>query len=469
MTRLIVLTFSFIIFFTTGQAQTKNNSKPNVIFIVADDLGNGDVGYNGKSNIPTPNIDRIAKEGVIFDAGYVTAAVCGPSRAGFMTGKYGQSFGFEDNPGPFRQNKSIKPGIPLSEKMLSEYMKDAGYKTAAYGKWHIGGIEDAVELMPTNRGFDEFYGFLEGANSYYPIPRKNNPMYEGVNIASKNDTYLTDLFAERTIKFIEKNKDVPFFVYLPFNAVHSPLMAPPKYLDEFKDVKDKKRRTLCAMQYGMDQNIGMIIKKLEDLGLYDNTLIVFISDNGGYPTKNFSYNYPYKGHKGDYWEGGIRIPFVIKWPSNIKISNKKYSNPVSSMDVLPTIMAAIGESGSLKDDIIGKNLLPYVKGEENKVPHEILNWRINAKWAIRDLDWKAVYNIKTKKIELYKISTDISETTNLADKYPEQVKRLVKLHKEWEKGMISPQWGWVPRYAGKYRSEAYVKKLNKSNKNNHKK
>ncbi len=467
MNKVIVFIFSSLL--ATANIYAQNNNKPNVIFIVADDLGNGDVGYNGTSNIPTPNIDRIAKEGVIFDTGYVTAAVCGPSRAGFMTGKYGQSFGFEDNPGPFRQNETIKPGIPTSEKMLSEYMKEAGYKTAAYGKWHIGGIEEATSLMPTNRGFDEYYGFLEGANAYYPIPEKNNPMYEGLEKAPKNDTYLTDLFAERAISFIEKNKNELFFVYIPFNAVHTPLTAPEKYLKEFKDIEDKKRRTLCAMQYGMDINIGLILDKLVELDLYDNTMIVFISDNGGYPTKNASYNFPYKGHKGDYWEGGIRIPFAIKWPSNIKIDADKFSKPVSSMDVLPTIMAVIGESDKVGDDVVGKNLLPYVQGKNNDAPHEILNWRINAKWAIRDLDWKAVYNQKTKKVELYNISKDISEENDLAQEHPEQVERLTKLHEEWESKMISPQWGWVPRYAGKYRSEAYVNKLDKSNKNNHKK
>ena len=431
-------------------AKKKNNTKkPNVILIVADDLGNADVGYNNlRSDIKTPNIDQLATSGVRFTTGYVTGPVCGPSRAGMLTGTYQQTFGFNDNPGPFRRSPDIKPGIPLNVPTVAEHMQSAGYTTGAIGKWHVGGQENR-QFIPTNRGFDHYYGFLGGAASYFSEDQSSFKFLRNEQLVAKPQNYLTDVFGDESVQFINDHKEDPFFLYVAFNAVHTPLQVPDSLLHKFDHIKNLKRRQLVAMQYAMDCNIGKILSALEANDLDDRTMIVFISDNGGKPGNNESYNTPYNGMKGTLWEGGIRLPFAMKLPGVIP-ANTVYKNSVISLDIMPTVLAAVG--AEVPKDIDGVNLLPHITNKKQEAPHETLFWWINKKWAIRDSEWKLMYDDKAKKEYLFKISEDISEQNDVHEQYPEVVKRLKKEFNQWKEAAMLPLWGWNPGAVGNFRN-----------------
>ena len=416
--------------------------KPNIVVILADDLGNADVGYNGhQSEVPTPNIDALVADGAKFTAGYVTAPVCGPSRAGLLTGKYQQSFGFEDNPGPFRAAPDVIAGIPLSVKMIGEYFKPLGYNTACFGKWHVGG-EESDDMLPANRGFDEFYGFLGGAANYLPEDNDDEKMLRGNAIAEHQDGYLTDIIADEANDFITRNQSTPFMMYIAFNAVHGPLQAPDDLLELYSHIEPEGRRKLCAMQHSMDVNIGKVLAKLSDLDLEDNTLIFFLSDNGGIPGGNYSYNTPYKGEKGQVYEGGIRLPFAIKWPGNIT-AGSSYDKPVNSLDILPTALAAAGEDLTNYPDLHGVDLTPYVTGANTADPHDYLFWKLNStKWAVRNADYKLVDNGDTDNPMLFNISSDIGSENDLYSSMPDKVAELKAKYDEWEATLMPAQWGW---------------------------
>ncbi|NOR73680.1 MAG: sulfatase-like hydrolase/transferase, partial [Draconibacterium sp.] len=373
-------------------AFAQQNEKPNIIVIIADDLGNADVGYhNQETEIPTPNIDKLAAAGVSFTSGYVMAPVCGPSRAALLSGRYQQSFGFVDNPGPFRASPDVVPGIPTTVKILPEYLKEHGYVTGMFGKWHVGGESGEDKYFPTNRGFDEFYGFMGGASSYFVEENTKMTLFRQEQPVENEPQYLTDALSREAVDFIERQQNKPFFVYLPFNAVHGPLQAPDSLIDKFSFVENESRRKLCAMQYNMDKAIGEVLNKLDELNLTENTLIFFISDNGGKIKGNYSYNTPYNGQKGTLYEGGIRLPFCIRWPGKIAESSV-YNKPVCSMDILPTILNILDDNAVNSSEITGKNLLPFILGEKENEPHDILYWWINKQWAVRDTEWKLVYN-----------------------------------------------------------------------------
>ena len=292
---------------------------PNLIVIMADDLGYADVGFNGCKDIPTPNIDKIANNGIRFTSGYVTYSVCSPSRAGFITGRYPQRFGYE-------RNAQYKPGdsnmgLSLSEDTIADALGKVGYKSMVIGKWHLGAHP---VLHPLKRGFDEFYGHLGGGHRYMPedltikdsykakdepesyltwILRDNNPV--------KPTKYLTDEFSDEAVRFVERHKDDNFFLFLSYNAPHNPLQATEKYLSRFEHIKDRKRKIYAAMVSAVDDGVGMLLDKLDELKLTDNTLIFFLSDNGGPEHANASDNGVLRGGKGDVWEGGYRVPFAV--------------------------------------------------------------------------------------------------------------------------------------------------------------
>ncbi|MEE3061950.1 MAG: sulfatase-like hydrolase/transferase, partial [Verrucomicrobiota bacterium] len=302
--------------------------KPNFVIFLADDLGYGDVGYQG-GDVPTPNIDSIAQGGVTLTDGYVTCPVCAPSRAGLLTGRYQQSFGFWDNIGPFRVSREVEPGIPLEVPILSERLKPLGYACGLFGKTHEG---DAEEMMPFNR-WDEFYGFNNGASNYLAdMNRPHNPIFHNRRIISQSyssrgikdsevsrkgvllrdrESYLTQVLAERAVSFIERNQGKPFLCYLPFNAIHGPFQAPEHLYEKYAAEKDHKRRLNMAMLDSLDQAVGVVLDALKRMGLEQDTLVVFLSDNGGHET---SPNLPLRGKKATYWEGGLRVPFCMKWP-----------------------------------------------------------------------------------------------------------------------------------------------------------
>ncbi|MBJ7881539.1 sulfatase [Gelidibacter salicanalis] len=418
--------------------------QPNIVFLFADDAGYADFGFQGSTVMKTPNLDKLAKKGVKFTQAYVTDATCGPSRAGLITGKYQQRFGYgEINvPGYMSDNSKFlgdDMGLPLDQVTMADYLKKLGYVNAMYGKWHLG---DADRFHPLKRGFDEFYGFRGGARNYFAYENfKNvhhdNKMERDFGNFEEPDGYATDVFADKAISFIERNQDKPFFIYLAFNAVHTPMQATQEDLDRFPDLTGK-RKELAAMTWALDRASGKILDKLKELGLDENTIVVFSNDNGGPTDKNASINLPLSGTKSNHLEGGLRVPFLISWPKHLK-GNTAYNYPVSTLDLLPTFYAAGGGDVSDLKDIDGVNLIPFLKVEIKGRPHETLYWKKEARGAIREGDYKLI-RFPDRPAELYDLSKDIAEQNDLASKYPEQVRNMYKKLFEWELTLERPMW-----------------------------
>ncbi len=422
--------------------QAEQVKRPNVVLIFADDLGYADVGYHGSSDMVTPNIDSIARNGAQFAAGYVSAPVCGPSRAGLRTGCYQTRFGAEDNPGPYKVSKDVKIGIPSEMKTMSERMKELGYVTGMIGKSHTG---NAPEFHPNSSGYDEFFGFINGASNYRSdgrfgkkINQNENPILRQHERVEETE-YLTDAFGREAVSFINRHAKEPFFLYVPFNAIHGPMQATDPDLSMFRYIKDEKRRLAVAMNFNMDQNIGKIMTALRKNGLEDNTMVIFLSDNGGKPKGNASLNTPLRGRKGQLWDGGIRIPFCMQWPAQIK-SGQKIDIPIISLDILPTIVTAAG--GKVEDKIDGVNLIPLVTGKEKKLADRYIYWRFNRAWAIRDAEWKLIKDRAAKNPQLFNIALDISESRDLYSERPEVAKRLQDKYNSLNSEMMPKQWGW---------------------------
>ncbi|MBU2950981.1 sulfatase-like hydrolase/transferase [Tamlana agarivorans] len=434
-----------ILIFLVMQLSVSAQERPNIILLFADDAGYADFGFQGSKDLKTPNLDNLAKDGVIFQQGYVTDAVCGPSRAGLLTGKYQQRFGYEEINvvGFMSENSGLKGedmGLPLDQLTMADYLKKQGYKTALYGKWHQG---DADRFHPMKRGFDAFYGFRGGDRSYWAYKdvlaenHKDKMMESGFGDFQEPNGYATDIFADKAIDFIQNNQDNPFFVMLSFNAVHTPLESKPEDLAKFPNLNGK-RKELAAMTLALDRACGNIIKKLKDLGLYDNTIIVFTNDNGGPSDKNASINLPLSGTKSNFLEGGIRVPFTMSWPKQLK-KNSTYNYPISTFDLLPTFYAAAGGDVSELKDIDGVNILPFIKGEKKNRPHQKLFWKKENRAAYRDGDWKLI-RFPDRPAMLFDISKDTAELHNLANEYPERLKAMYKELFEWELTLERPLW-----------------------------
>lgn len=441
MTRLSLLVLCiaalFVSLFPTSIASEQSNParRPNILLIVADDLGYGDLGVQGCKDIPTPNIDSIALGGVRFTNGYVSCPVCSPTRAGLMTGRYQQRFGHEFNPGPAAQAEDDF-GLPLSEVTLANRLKSLGYVTGIFGKWHIG---YTAEMHPLRRGFDEFFGFLGGAHSYIDSnERRANPIVRGNEVISER-SYLTEAFAREAVSFIERHQKESFFVYLPFNAVHAPMQAIEKYRSRFASITDNRRRTFAAMLSALDDGVGLALAKLRELGLEENTLIFFISDNGGPTTQTTSRNDPLRGYKGQVLEGGIRIPFLIQWKGRVP-AGRVYDRPVISLDIHPTAVAAAG--GKITEDLKldGANLLPFLMVEDKRIPHDSLYWRFGDQYAIRAGEWKLIRERNGEPARLYNLREDIGEKNDLAVKRPEKVKELQSAYENWSRQLSDPHW-----------------------------
>ncbi|WP_343329617.1 sulfatase-like hydrolase/transferase [Polaribacter staleyi] len=439
----IVSLFVFAILFL-GQQKTAAQKKTNIVFLFADDAGYFDFGFQGSKTFSTPNLDKLASEGMIFKEAYTTAAVCGPSRAGFLTGRYQQRFGFEENNVPGYMSESSKllgddMGLPLKEKTIADHLGKLGYKSIVLGKWHMG---NADRYHPLYRGFDEFYGFRGGARSFFPltqkqaINKKEDRLEKGYKVFKEPSKYLTYDLADEACDFIDRNKKNPFFMYVSFNAVHSPMQATPEDLAKIKGLTGK-RKILAAMTLALDKACGQILKKLKDEGLEKNTMIIFSNDNGG-PDGTHTCNFPLSGCKSNNLEGGIRVPFVLKYPSVIK-PGSEYSKPISMLDMLPTFVNVAGGNASKIKDIDGVDLLPYVTGKNNADPHKMLYWKKENRGIIRKGDWKLL-RFPDRPAELYNISKDISENNNLAYKYPEKVKELFTDLFEWEGELERPLW-----------------------------
>jgi len=408
------------------------DDRPNVVVILADDLGYADLSCQGSKQAKTPNIDTIATNGIRFTDGYVSCPVCSPSRAGLLTGRYQQRFGLEFNPRPEAEHF----GLPVDQVTIADVMKKAGYATGMIGKWHEG---NEPQFHPNRRGFDEYYGFLGGHHPYIDfknIVRNETPV--------DDSGYLTDAFGREAVAFVDRHKSQPFFLYLAFNAVHTPLQATQKYLDRVPDIRAPKRQKMLAMLSAMDDAVGELLKKLDDEKLTEKTLVIFLSDNGGETPSNASRNEPLSGIKGELLEGGIREPFMVQWKSHIK-PGQVSSVPIISLDIFPTVAAVAG--AAVPENIDGKNLKPLLTGESNAQVHDALYWRYGTQSAIRVGDWK-LENFKLTGRRLYNLKDDLAENHDLSAADPDRVQQMQAMYDQWNSQNRPPKW------AGKEKEDA---------------
>ncbi len=427
-------------------------TQPNVLVIIADDLGYADIGVHGGKEVPTPNIDALAASGVRCTSGYVSAPYCSPSRAGFLTGKAATRFGHEFNP---HVGDEAKLGLPLDQRTIANVMHDAGYATALVGKWHQG-FDEAHH--PQSRGFDDYFGFLVGGHNFllhkdaepkFGTAHSHDLIYRGREV-QRLDGYTTDLFTDEALSFMNRNAKKPWFLYLAYNAVHTPLEIVEKHQSRLPAVvKTPGRRGYLSLLLGLDDAIGRLTAELK--AKHPNTLVFFFSDNGGsgkrpFFATNTGINTPLRGDKGQTLEGGIRVPFFVSWTGQLP-AGKVYDQPVSSLDVLPTAASVAGTKAP--EGIEGVNLLPHLKGEKADAPHESLAWRFGPQKAIRRGKWKLVdfrdFEAKTQSgWQLFDLDADISETKNLATEHPELVAELSKAWDDWNATNVAPLWPGTP-------------------------
>ncbi|MGA0900773.1 MAG: sulfatase-like hydrolase/transferase, partial [Luteolibacter sp.] len=391
--------------------QGASASPPNLVVIVADDLGFADVGYHGSEEILTPNIDSIAAQGVHFLQGYSNGSVCTPTRAALLTGRYQNRLGCDNTIAPYRRNPQATVGLPTDARTIAERLKPLGYATGMIGKWHLGGeLEENRSLMPPSRGFDEFYGILEGAALYLDRHNDERKYRRGYLPVEGERDYYTDAIGRESVSFIRRHKDGPFLCYVPFTAPHAPLQAKEEHLRKFRHIEPLKRRKLVAMVHSLDENVGRILDALKSEGLERSTLVAFLSDNGGKPDDNGSLNTPLRGEKTQFFEGGIRVPFCMKWPGTIP-SGQKYASPVIGMDLFPTLSHAAGGRVDPDWQIDGVDLLPYLLGKKDGSPHDALYWRSNTDFAVQHDGWKLVRD--KNRSYLFHLAEDPNETKDL--------------------------------------------------------
>ena len=438
--------------------QANGAAKPNIVLILSDDMGYSDLPKFGKSEIPTSNIDRLANEGILFTDAYVSAPVCVVSRMGLLTGQYQQRFGMYDN--IYGEEKAR---LFLDQTLLPSVFQKAGYRTALVGKWHLNGNkrEQYTRGSPLQRGFDEFISFLGGDSPFW----RGSPVHRGDEQYPAPE-YLTDLWGSEACAFVDRNHAQPFFLYLSFNAVHSPMHALDSDQDQFPDVGDENRRIYDGMLLAMDRNIGRVLDRLDTHGIADNTIVVFLNDNGGGESteryaahsRNFANNKPLRGYKFDVFEGGVRVPMILRWPGQIP-ADKVYGKMASSMDVFPTLVEAAGLEMPKNQPTDGVDLLPYINGKNKSKPHEWLCWQ-NRSWlprkqggfvvptpkvhnsAIRKGNWKLV-RLNEKLISderppawrLYNLANDIGEQNDVSNKHAKVVKELSSLFHSWQASM----------------------------------
>lgn len=443
---------------------------PNIVVILADDLGYGDVSAYGATRIRTPNIDRLAASGVRFTDGYVTAAVCAPSRAGLLTGRQQTRYGWEFNP----VGRDVTSGVDPREPMIGQVLKRAGYATGMVGKWHLGRREG---FHPLDRGFDEYFGVLDGATSFWREPgpgdlsittnvdgqisRERMPIWRGRERVQL-DRYLTDAFTDEATAFIARHKERPFFLYLAYTAPHTPLQATADYLKRAPAEGRPVDRIYAAMMASLDDGVGRVLDSLDAHGLTRDTIVVFASDNGcpNY-VRGACSNGPLSGHKAYPWEGGIRVPYIMAWPGVLR-GGGTYARPVSSLDILPTAAAAAGVA--LPAGREGVDLRPYLAQPGRRDPHEALFWRMGPNHAVREGDWKLIVvnrsdqpavnpdnlgspvpdGIEAKVgplgqwILLYDLKADPGERRNVAAQHPDVVRRLQRRFEQWDRANVAP-------------------------------
>lgn len=417
-----------------------SQEKPNIIVILADDMGWGDAGCYGGKMIPTPNIDRLAKEGVRCTNGYVTAPISGPSRYGILTGAYQQRFGIQDNTDAWAEIPGVLDRIPASQKLLHETLKQGGYRTAIFGKYNLPGYPKTT--------YDETYSVMHFGGEYFPDEKGH---YKGVDEPKavgdtkrilwgperNGDEYLTDRIGRQAVEFIGRNQSTPFFMYIGFNAPHSPMQAKKEYKPLVSHIQNEALQYYAAMLYSMDENVGRILNELDKQKIAQNTLIIFLSDNG--PTFGYTVDWPKEwpkvllgsagnlsGHKGQLLEGGIREPYIVRWLGKLK-AGMVYDKPVSSLDIYPTVCAAAKVKISQTTKIDGVNLLPFLQKNRADDPHKYLFWYLNESGAVRNGKWKLY--IKSNKLSLFDLEKDESERNDLS---MQESKIKNKLFLEWQ-------------------------------------
>lgn len=426
--KLVCAVSTMITCWATNCTAENSLNKPNILVILLDDAGYNDFGFNGSKDLLTPNIDRLAADGIVFTDAHVSASVSGPSRAGILSGRYNQRCGYECNLGDTL-------GLGLNEETIADVFLRNGYNTSCFGKWHQG---DAPEYHPNRRGFEHFYGFIAGSRSYFYRPNRDdkpgdvhNLQYNGKQLSFNG--YMTDVLADAAVDYLDKQKGSgkPFMMYLAFNAVHTPMEATKEDMARFEG---HSRQKLAAMTWAVDRGIGKVVDKLKKEGMYENTLIFFLSDNGG-AHNNQSSNYPLKGFKGNKYEGGIRVPFFITMGGKYKGT---FDGLSSSLDIFSTSIAAAGiDKESLKNPIDGVDLIPYISGEMSGNPHDILFWRKEKSSAVRMGDYKLI-SVEGLGQRLYNLNDNLGEDNDLRKINPELCKEMTDKYKEWEKGIITP-------------------------------
>ena len=456
-----------------ADAAPEPGPRPNVVLILADDLGYADVSAYG-SRLRTPNIDRIGREGAVFTQGYVTTPVCSPSRAALLTGRYQQRYGFEYNA---RQAADVPDvGLIAAERTIADYLGDAGYATGMVGKWHLGFKE---EHYPTNRGFDEFYGHLSGATIFVnvasrgavslppdaarrerhpgdprtdlvvrgteppspPDRRRGNRILRGSDAAVVQESgYITDVFGDEAVDFIDRHRDEPFFLYVPFNAPHSPFQVTEEYYDRFPDTESALQRIYFGMIAALDDAVGRILDALDAHALADDTLVIFLSDNGcaAYFQGLCSCD-PLSGGKLTYYEGGVRVPYVLRWPGRVR-AGTRVDEPVSALDVLPTVLAAAEAAAPADTDLDGFDLGPLLDGSPRR-GHARFVWRNYPTVAVRRDTMKLIKPHQDRPGGfLYDLAADPREQDDLAAAHPDVVAALEADIEDWRAIAVEPLW-----------------------------
>ncbi|MCB9668763.1 MAG: sulfatase-like hydrolase/transferase [Alphaproteobacteria bacterium] len=413
---------------TRSEARRPADAPPNIVVLLVDDAGYADFSLTGSPTMRTPAIDGIAAEGVTFDTAYVAAPICSPSRAALLTGRYPQRFGHEHNPPP---SLAPRAGIPTTEVLLSDRLKQAGYATGLFGKWHLGA---APPYLPNARGFDAFEGVLRGERSYFPGEPEGLAAWRvDGDVVEETFPYVTDRIADASIAFMEAHQSEPFFALVAFTAVHTPLEAHPADLAVQPEALQGQRRTLGAMTTALDRAVGAIDRAIHDLGLEDDTLVFFLNDNGA-GVRNAGDNSPFRGGKGRLWEGGVHVPFVVRWPG-VAPAGQRRAAMVSSLDIVPTALAAARVP--LPSGLDGLDLAGVLRGDTDAPHRAIHHWRLGTSWAIREGDLKLVVD-KGADPALFDLATDPSESKDLAAARPDDVARLRALHHAWNAELVPP-------------------------------
>ncbi|HEV7289942.1 sulfatase family protein [Sphingomonas sp.] len=441
---------------SAGQAP-QEKKKPNLIVILVDDLPWTDVSINKASTVSTPNIDRIGEQGVNFTAGYVAASVCAVSRAALLTGRTPARYGFMYNIND-RGNLDAGAGLPTDVPTIAEHLKPMGYRTAVFGKWHQGADP---KFYPTRRGFDEFFGFLAGetiyadpdtpglvttptkADRYEPKAREGGGrLFEGpeMRIVEQPNQYLTETITERSVDFIRRSaaSGEPFFGYVAYNAPHWPLQVPKPYYDRRSEIADPVRRTYVAMVDALDVGVGQILKALSDTGVRDDTIVIFLSDNGCPVQFGFCpESHPWGAGKFTYLEGGTRVPFLMSWPNGLK-HRGTIAAPVSSMDILPTILRAVAPDQPLDKELEGQDLVATVA--KPATAERTLIWSQRPVRAIREGRYKLWHSDDWAQTRLYDIEADPWETNDLSAAMPDRVRAMKDKVDRFDASLPKPLW-----------------------------